>query len=87
MNDRKDQFRDFMKTWRSENVVTLYDQHIDPSDRKYLIQQRANRLKEMAREKGMLSLLYDEIGPKSDVFQYAKELFDAADVRKRSGID
>jgi hypothetical protein len=75
-----------MKTWKGENVVALYDQRIDPSDRTYLIQQRAKRLKEELREQGLLSLLYDEIGPGSDVLDYVKKLFETADFQKRSGV-
>jgi hypothetical protein len=93
-DDRAERFREFMKTWKGENVVALYDQRIDPSDRTYLIQQRAKRLKEELREQGLLSLLYDEIGPGygqsrrrgSDVLDYVKKLFEAADFQKRSGI-
>jgi hypothetical protein len=83
-DERAEHFRVFLDAWKKENVVALYDQRIDPSDRTYLIQQRALRLKEEAREKGMLSLLYDEMDQR-DVVGYEKDLFASADSKKKLG--
>jgi hypothetical protein len=85
-DDRAERFREFLRAWKSENVIALYDQRIDPSDQTYLIQQRAKRLEELAREQGLLSLLHDEVGPKAAILDYVRGLFDAASFRKRSGI-
>jgi hypothetical protein len=86
MNDRSGEFQKFLVSWIADNVRALYDQHIDPSDRKYLIQERAKRLENLAREQGMLSLLLDEVGPKSSVYKYVDGLFEAADSRKKIGL-
>lgn len=85
-DERRKQFLEFIAKWKAENVTALIGQHIDPSDRKYLIRERAKRLESEARELGLLSCLHDDIGIKSNVQEYVNDLFEAADFRKRAGI-
>jgi len=79
----KRSFDDFFAAWQQENVRPLKGPGMDPSDRRYLIQRRTQRLIEEARERGLYSGLLDAARGYKTVEQFIESLFDSAELRAR----
>jgi len=82
MDDRAQTREAFLKEWTARRIVALGGV-VDPSDREYLVRERAKELTNEAREKGLLLALDDAVKPYRGIEGYVRYKYERAEAETK----
>lgn len=78
MRERAGAFDELLQGWMAERVKPIGEK-VDPSDRDYVIKNRAKELASLAEEKALKGALTERARPYGGVLGFVKSLYDRID--------
>lgn len=75
-------FDAFIRAWTAARIGPL-GERTDPSDREYMVKQRATELITLAREAALYSALHNAATPYGGIIGYVRSLYERADANAK----